>query len=260
MSDLRDFNPSNDSPRFADESVSLTQPIRDDVVFVDEGGLGDFHTDSGIEETGNSRSKLLAGIAVAVLVGIGGAYGVSQYMASQPVVADNSLPTPSAPTKTAAMTPPPAAPAPEVAATPTPEATAPAAPDIAKPEHMSKQAAMPKVAPMAKTHSSSSTSTAANTPAPMPVEQPTAVTPAPVQNQAANTVPDAVSPTPPANSVAGNPALNQQSADPVAPAPVDATPAPQATPVPQATQAPADTTAAPATVAPTETAPATTAQ
>ena len=264
MSDLRDFTPTRDdinTPRFEDTTM-LTQPMRDDVVIVDDGGLGDLHIREDREEEGTSRNKLFAGLAVAVLVGIGGAYGVSQYMKDQPVVADNSLPQPSAP-KTAAMTPPPApAPMPssaEETATPTPAAaTAPAAPDVVKPAPVTKQAAAtnaPKVMPMPK--SSSSSSTASNIvadPIPAPIESTPAVTP-PVQNQASN-VPEPVSPTPPAAAFAGNPALNQQTAEPQADqvqaptsqaaAPAEVTPAPAPA---EATPAPAPVEAAPATPA-----------
>lgn len=229
MSDLRDFTPSSstgNSPRFIDEPFGLNQPVRDDIVIVDDGGLGDMHIRSDVEEEGTSRNKLFAGLAVAVLVGIGGAYGVSQYIAGQPVVADSRLPQPSAPSQTAAMTPPPAAPAPDATA---PDAmTTPAAPDVVKPAPVTRQAARANATKVA----------------PMPVEAapaPQDAVSAPAQNQAINTVPDPVSPTPPASAVAGNPALNQQSAEP-AQAPVDA--APQA-----AIPAPVDAAPAPATPA-----------
>ena len=127
MRDLRDFTPSNDSPCIIDGPVTFSQPIRDDIVIVDDGGLGDLHIRSDVAEEGTSRNKLIAGLAVAVLVGIGGAYGVSTYMEAQPVVADSKLPQPSAPSQTVAMTPPPAASAPEAA-------QAPAAPADPAPE------------------------------------------------------------------------------------------------------------------------------
>ena len=226
MSNLRDFTPNNsDSPRFIDEPLTLNEPVRE-AVFVDDGGLGDMHIRSDVEEEGTGRNKLFAGLAVAVMVGLGGAYAfTTMNNAPANVVADSK---PAA--KIAAMTPPPAPAAPAEATTPAsaPEVTAPV---------VTKQAAVtatPKSTPMQKSMSSG-TSTAAITPAPAPVEQ------APAPAQAASNVPEPVSPTAPANSVAGNPALNQQSADPVAPAPVDAAPAPQAT-----APAPVDATPAPA--------------
>ena len=108
MSDLREFNSVRDdsAPRFVEPSINA--PLREDAVIVDDGGLGDLHIRSDVTEEGTGRSKLFAGVAVAVLVGLAGAYGATQYLKDQPVVADNNLPTPSAPTKTAAMTPPPA--------------------------------------------------------------------------------------------------------------------------------------------------------
>lgn len=222
MSNLRDLTPINsDGPRFIDGPLTLNEPIREDAVFVDDGGLAEMHVRSDIEEEVTGRNKLFAGLAVAVLVGFGGAYAVSTMNSNAPanVVADAK---PAA--KVAAMTPsaPPA---------PAPEAMAPAAPDVVTPAPVTKQATLtsaPKMAPAPKSSSSSSTmSTAAATPAPMPAAAPAlGVTPAPAPapTQAASNVPEPVSPTPPANSVAANPALNQQSAEPVAPAPVDAVP------------------------------------
>jgi hypothetical protein len=246
MSDLRQFSPSTgDSPRFIDEPVIHTQPVRDDVVIIDDGGLADMHVRQDIEEEGSGRNKLFAGLAVAVLVGIGGAYGVNQYLKTQPVVADNRLPSPSAPTRTAAMTPPPA-PAPVAQ-----DAKAPAAPDMGKAAPLTRQATItnaPTNAPKLMATPKPLTSTASNSaPAtPAPVE----VTPAPVQTQASN-VPEPVSPTPPAAAFAGIPALNEQTAQPqvdqvqapAAAAPVEQAPAQAAQAEPAA---PASTPAEPA--------------
>ncbi|MBV9549533.1 MAG: hypothetical protein JO256_07660 [Alphaproteobacteria bacterium] len=233
MSDLRDFTPSqNDgAPRFVDSPSVINEPIRENVMIVDDGGLGNYHINNEAEEQGTGRSKLFAGLAVAVVVGIGAAYGISQYMKDQPVVADKNLPEPSAPSKTAAMTPPAPVAAQEVApsaTTPAPTAAAPIAPDVVKPAPVTKQASIsnaPKVMPAPK----SASTTASNMPAmtPAPVEQAAPQAPAPVENQASN-VPEPVSPTPPASVQAGNPPLNQQSASPdeALPPPAAAQPAP----------------------------------
>lgn len=194
----------------ADENIPIA-------TFEDSGGLGEYHINNDVEEEGTRRSKMFAGVAVAALLAIGGAYGVSQYMKDQPVVADSSLPSPSAPPKTAAMTPPaPAAPAPEG------EATAPTAPDVVKPAPVTRQTATanpPKVMPAPR---SSSTMSTAQPSEPM-------ITPAPVQNQAAS-VPEPVSPAPPVAAQAGNPALNQQSVEPPAEQPAPVAPTPEAAP------------------------------
>jgi len=205
MSDMRDST--------FDNSPFINQPIREDVVIVDDGGLGDFHINNEAEEDGARRSKLFAGIAVAAVFGIGAAFAVSQYIKDQPVVADQSLPSPSAPSKTAAM-PPPAAP--EAEAT-----SPPAAPDVVRPAPVTRQAARaPKMTP-----APSSSSTASMPLTPEQQYTAPAVTPAPIPA----TVPEPVSPTPPASVQAGNPAINQQSAEP--PAAPEAAPAqPEAAP------------------------------
>ena len=234
MSNLRDFTPERDdsAPRFVDSTIN--EPIRDDVVIVDDGGLGDFHIDNEAEESGARRSKLLAGIAVAAVFGLGGAFAISQYIKDQPVVADQNLPSPSAPSRTAAM-PPPAASEAEAtapaAATPAPAAMTPTAPDVVRSAPVIKQTATANAPKVMATPQSSAMST------PQPAEP--AITPAPVQNQAAS-APDPVSPTPPISSQAGNPALNQQSAEPeqTAPAAPQAA-APEAAPAQPAEQAPA---------------------
>ena len=213
-------------------------------VFVDSGGLGDFHVNNEAQEENAGRNKLFTGLAVAVLVGIGGAYGITQYMKYQPMVADSHLPQPTAPSNTAAMTPPPAAAA-EATTSATP-ATAPMAPDVVKHAPVTKQAAIAntsKVMPVPR-----ATTGTTMTPAPADQAAP-ATTPAPVQNQARN-VPELVGPAPPASSVAGNPALNQQSVDQVpadqtAPADQAQTPAPQAA-SPDVTTRPASATPEPA--------------
>ena len=229
MSDMRDSTfVRDDSARFSQNPSLLSEPIRDDVVIVDDGGLSNFHIDNEAEEAGSRRSKLFAGVAVAAVVVITGAFGISQYMKDQPVVADQSLPAPSVP-KTAAMTPPPAASEAEATA---PSATTPAASDAVKPTPVIKQAATAnasKVTPMPRSSSTAS-------PPLTPEQQYTAPATTPVPANVA----EPVSPAPPATVQAGNPALNQQSAEPPAEQPQAAQPA-----APEAAQpvAPADTPA-----------------
>ena len=181
-------------------------------VFEDSGGLSNFHVNNDAEEEGTRRSKILAGVAIAALVAIGGSYGVSQYLKDQPVVADENLPSPP---KTAAMTPPVlAAPAPAM------EASAPTAPDIVK------------LAPVTKD------TVTANAPKVMAAPKSSTAMTAPVTEQALT--PDPVSPAPPAAVQAGNPALNQQSAEPPAEqAAPQAAPAPEPAPVEQTPAEPA---------------------
>jgi len=234
MSDLRDFTPRIDDagPRFIEQPVIVTESFPE-ATFVDSGGLGEMHINNDIvEESGSRRSKWIAGAAVAVVFGAVGVYAITTFMANQPKVADDNLPSPSAPVSTAAMTPPPPVTPPE-ATTPAENMRAPTAPDMVKPAPVTKQAraTAPKVEALPK---SDVTQQAA--PVSPPVAAAPLVTPAPVENQAAN-VPEPVSPTPPANTVAGNPALNEQSAAPETPAPAEApTPAPAPAEQPAETQ------------------------
>ncbi len=235
MSDMRDFTPvRDDGDRFA-EPVIINQPIRDDVVIVDDGGLGNFHVNSELEESGARRSRLYAGIAVALVFGLAGAWGVSQFIKDQPVVADEDLPSPSAPARTAAMPPPAAATeaeattqgAPVPAPVPAPAMT-PTAPDPVRSAPVTGQAARHSAPRMMAAPGSS---TAMTMPAPGVAPAEPALTPAP--GQAAST-PEPVSPAVPASSLAGNPAQNEQSVSP------DQTVTPQAVPAtPEAMPAPA---------------------
>lgn len=240
MSDLRDFTYTRDdsAPRFADSPAVLREPIRDDVVIVDDGGLRDLHISHEAEDEQGRRKTLFGGLAVALVVGIGAAWGVSLYLKDQPVVADKDLPSPSAPTNTAAMTPPPKpAPletAPE-AATAT-EAVAPAAPDTARPALPTRQA---DVANASKMRAAPQAATPALPPASEQYTAP-AVT-APIHKQASN-MPEPVSPTPPASALAGNPPLNEQSA----PSPDEALAAPAPAQPEAAAPAPAPVESVPA--------------
>jgi len=240
MSDMRDsIFVRDDSARFSETPSLINEPIRDDVVIVDDGGLGDYHINNDVEEEGSRRSKLFAGVAVAAVFAIGGAFAINGYMKDQPVVADQNLPSPSAPSKTAAMPPPAAS---EAEAT-SPSATAPA-PAAMAPAPATREATVNAPRATSVPRPSSITST----PAPLTPEQQytaPAITPAPVPAS----VPEPVSPTPPASVQAGNPALNQQSADQpaeqaVTPASQAAAPVqPEAAPAQPAAPAPADTPA-----------------
>jgi hypothetical protein len=219
MTDMRNFEPSNDiraESAFVDSNVLDNHAIatKESYVLEDSGGLGEFHREE-VEEEGSGRGKAISALIVALMLGAAGAYAYSMWTPQNEVVADKNLPQPDAPRSVAAMTPPPAAiPAPAETNT-----TAPTAPDVVKPAPVTKQANIGN-APRVVRAPVSNESAAPMMPSPTP------------QNQAA-TVPEPVSPTPPASALAGNPPLNEQSAapaetpvTPTAPAPAEMAPAP----------------------------------
>lgn len=248
MTDMRDITSTNEvraDSVFIDTGVP---EVKESYTLDDSGGLGEFHRPSEQTEEISSRTKMLGGVALALMIGAAGAIAYSMYGPQTEVVADNSLPRTSAPqpADVTPMTPPPPAtdgadesmvPAATEAqsSTPTRPQTAmspPAAPELATPAPRNTQqrvANAPRIMPPAAEPA---------TPAPSPATvAPPAVTPP----QQTATVPEPVSPTPPASAVAGNPPLNEQSAAPV-----------EAAPVTPAEAAPADVAPAPSGAQPAQ--------
>src|ERR1700742_2036534 len=100
MSDLRDFNPSNDfrADSIVHPSPEIIHPRMDDEPIIhtldDSGGLQGFHkSDADWEEPGSGKTKIIGALIVALMVGTAGAYAYSNWSSTpKPVVADNSLP------------------------------------------------------------------------------------------------------------------------------------------------------------------------
>jgi hypothetical protein len=246
MTDMRDFTPSNEvraESAFIDTGANNNEiPVKESYTLDDSGGLGEFHRPVAAEEDSN-RGPILGALAVALMLGAAGAVAYSMYAPPAEVVADDSLPRTNAPQTAAVqpLTPPPpatdsaagesmaTAPTDTEMSKPTRAQTAmspPPAPELATPRATQQRTA--NAAPARAAAPSASVSSASVTPAPVTAapSPATVAPPAVTPPQQAASVPEPVSPTPPASAVAGNPPLNEQSAAPAEAAPV--TPAPAA--------------------------------
>ena len=235
MSDMRDYTPANTVHA---ETVLVDSDdviIKDRYTLEESGeGLGQFHRNLDDMEGDNGRAKVLGALVIALMVGAAGAYVYTMMPQQQEqVVANADLPRPMGPGGTSAMTPPMSDMAP---AAETGDAIAPLTGDMNAPEPvttpapMERQSATPAPmrtaqAPVTPAPVDPTPLTASPTPVPSPAVAPP-VAPVMPQNQAASTIPEPVSPVPPASAIAGNPPLNEQSADAVDPSPVVAPPAP----------------------------------
>ena len=260
MTDMRDFTSGNEvraESAFIDTGANSNEiPIKESYTLDDSGGLGEFHRPSDQTDEISSLTKMLGGVALALMIGAAGAVAYSMYGPQTEVVADNSLPRTNAPEPAAVtpMAPPPPA-ADSASESMAPAATEPQSGTPTRPQTAMSPPAAPEMPRTAQTRvanaparvaaPSASVTPAPVTAAPSPATvAPPAVTPP----QQAATVPEPVSPTPPASAVAGNPPLNEQSAAPVTPA--------EAAPVTPAEAAPAETAPAAPEAQPAQPAPA----
>jgi hypothetical protein len=246
MTDMRNFNqtPSNDLHAHTVLVDSDDVIIKDNYTLDESGeGLGEFHTNSDLIESGNGRGKVVGALVIALMLGTAGAYVYSTMPAqNQDVVANADLPRPAGPGAgpgLAAMMPNTPAPALEAAPTsdPAAEAMTPSATAVTTPEPVAPAMAP---APVQRQAAAPRVTAPVTTPAPAPEVVAPVEPVAPQVTQQASSVPEPVSPTPPASAVAGNPPLNEQSVVPDAVAPVTPAVPVDAAPVTPEPAAPAE--------------------
>ena len=109
MSDLRNFNKSFDNDSFGSAPLTVSEPIRDanQTTFRDTGGLSSFHHIEEEDGETSNTSRIAGALIVALMIGTAGVYAYSNYSSSPKLpVADNNLPSPSAPKQVAAAAAP----------------------------------------------------------------------------------------------------------------------------------------------------------